>query len=139
MMSMSGSCLCGKVSFQCEGEPQFVGKCYCVDCRKASGTGHGTHVAMAADQVSMSGVVKGYGRPADSGNIVTRFFCPDCGSAIFSTNDAMEGLQFIRASALDDPDQITPMLSVYTSRAPSWDKVDDSIPSFAEMPTEMPA
>lgn len=131
---ITGSCLCGAVQYQCDSEPAFVGHCHCVDCRKASGTGHGTHVGMTEQAFHVEGDVKFYDQPADSGNIVSRGFCPNCGSAIFSTNSGVPGISFIRASSLDDPEVITPQMIVYASRAASWDHMDPNLPTFAEMP-----
>lgn len=112
----------------------IVGHCHCTHCRKASGTGHGTHVAMQEGQVTLEGALASYAHPADSGNIVERSFCPACGCAIYSKNSEMAGMVFLRASSLDDPDRVTPQMIVYASRAPKWDVMDGSLPSFPEMP-----
>lgn len=131
---LKGGCLCGAVTYEAREAPQIVGHCYCVDCRKTSGTGHGTHAALPEGALTVNGEVKFYDRAADSGNIVSRGFCGRCGSAIFSRNSGMPGMAFLRASSLDDPDAITPSMIVYASRAPAWDKLDDALPAFAEMP-----
>lgn len=34
---LSGSCLCGGVTYQCRGPLERMARCYCVQCRKASG------------------------------------------------------------------------------------------------------
>ena len=130
----TGGCLCGAVRFESTVSPQVVGHCHCVDCRKSSGTGHCTHIAIPEDAFTVSGEVRFYDRPADSGNMVSRGFCPACGSPIYSTNSGFPGMVFPRASSLDDPDVVTPQLVVYASRAPAWDHVDPTLPSFAEMP-----
>jgi hypothetical protein len=90
--------------------------------------------------ISVSGEIKFYDAPADSGNVVSRGFCPNCGSAVYSTNSGMPGMVFVRASSLDDPNVFKPQMVVYTDRAASWDYVDPSLPSFAAMPSpeEMP-
>jgi len=129
-----GSCLCGAVHFESTAEPQVVGHCHCVDCRKSSGTGHCTHVVIPEDALTVSGTLKFYDKPADSGNIVSRGFCPNCGSAVYSRNSGMPGMVFPRASSLDDPDVLTPQMVVYASRAPAWDYMDPALASFAEMP-----
>lgn len=136
---MKGGCLCGAVTYETSGEPAIVGHCHCIDCRKTSGTGHGTHVGIRMDGLRATGAMSSYRRPADSGNMVERFFCPTCGSAIYSTNSAMPGMVFLRASSLDDPDQVTPQLVVYASRAPKWDVMDPALPSFAEVPEGGPS
>ncbi|MBL8670715.1 MAG: GFA family protein [Alphaproteobacteria bacterium] len=130
----AGGCLCGAVRFACSADPAMVGHCHCIDCRKSSGTGHCTHVVVPRAAFAVTGRLTTYARPADSGNLVTRAFCPTCGSPIYSTNAAMPDLVFPRASSLDDPEAIKPQMVVYASRAPSWDVVDPALPSFATMP-----
>lgn len=131
---LKGGCLCGAVAYETAAEPMVVGHCYCVDCRKTSGTGHGTHVGVPEEALTLTGEVSFYDRAADSGNVVSRGFCPTCGSAIYSRNSAMPGMAFLRASSLDNPGDVTPQMSVYVSRAPAWDRIDPALPAFAEMP-----
>ena len=129
-----GGCLCGAIRFESAVDPKVVAHCHCVDCRKSSGTGHCTHIVIPEDALTVSGEVKFYDRPADSGNFVSRGFCPNCGSAIYSKNSGMPTMAFPRASALDDPNVVTPEMVVYASRAPAWDHTDPALPSFSEVP-----
>ena len=130
----TGGCLCGAVRFESVADPQVVGHCHCVDCRKSSGTGHRTHIVIHEGAFTVTGEVRFYDSPADSGNIVSRGFCPTCGAAVYSRNAGMPGLVFPRASSLDDPDLVSPQMAIYTSRAPAWDYIDPALPSFPEMP-----
>ena len=130
----SGRCLCGAVSYESAADPQLAAHCHCVDCRKTSGSGHCTHLVSPEDAFSVTGEVKFYDRPADSGNIVSRGFCPNCGSAIYSKNSAMPGVVFPRASSLDDPETAKPGMVVYASRAPSWDHMDPALPAYDTVP-----
>lgn len=134
-----GGCLCGAVRYRCDGEAAMSGHCHCVDCRRSSGTGHSSHMAVPRASVSLSGKVTEYTSPADSGNPVTRAFCPTCGAPVYSTNAAMPDLIFLRASSLDDMEVFQPQMVVYASRAPSWDHMDPGLPSFAIMPPIPPA
>ncbi|MEZ0244628.1 MAG: GFA family protein [Sphingomonas sp.] len=131
---LTGGCLCGAVHYVSTASPGMVGDCYCVDCSKTSGTSHCTHAVVPGDSLTVTGEIKFYDRPADSGNMVSRGFCPVCGSAIYSTNVAMPGMVFLRASSLDDPGQITPQMTVYASRAPHWARPGGSGPVFDTMP-----
>lgn len=135
----SGRCLCGAVHYESSADPQFVGQCHCIDCRKTSGTDHGTHVVVPEDAFTIKGTLKFYDHPADSGNVVSRGFCPECGAAIYSRNSTMKGVVFVRASSLDDLEIAKPQLIVYASRAPSWSKLDPELPTFAGMPEKMPS
>jgi hypothetical protein len=138
-MVLKGGCLCGAVRYEATAAPAMVGDCYCVDCRKSSGTAHCTHAVVPDAAFALSGDIKSYDRPADSGNIVSRGFCPNCGSAIFSRNAAMPGMLFIRVSSLDDPDAVEPQMAVYASRAPRWARMDKGKPIFAMMPEGGPS
>lgn len=82
---------------------------------------------------ALSGTTKAYARAADSGNIVSRHFCPECGAPIFSTNAGMPGMVFVRASSLDDLEIFSPSMHVWASKAASWDQ-PVSLPAFATMP-----
>lgn len=134
MPGFKGGCLCGSVRYECNAEPMMAAHCHCVDCRKSSGTGHCTHIVVPKEAFSVSGTVTFYDRPADSGNMVRRGFCPTCGSAVYSTNAGMPNIVFPRASSLDDPEVAKPQMVVYSSRAPSWDLVDPQLPSFSKVP-----
>lgn len=130
----SGGCLCGAVRYEANAEPLMAGHCHCEDCRRSSGTGHASHLGVPEAGVSIRGETKGYPRPADSGHIVTRHFCPTCGAPVFSTNDAMPGVIFLRASSLDDLEVFKPQMHVYVSRAASWDRPGGGLSAFDVMP-----
>ena len=83
---------------------------------------------------TLTGSVKSFEKPADSGNMVNRRFCPTCGSPIYSTNSGMPGVVFVRVSSLDDLEAFKPQMVVYTNRAASWDHMDPGLPAFALMP-----
>ena len=135
----SGGCLCGAVRYQSNMASDRGGHCHCTDCRKSSGTGHSSHLMLPAAAFSVTGKLTGYVKSADSGNLVTRYFCPACGAPVYSTNAAIADLVFVRASSLDDPEVFTAGMIVYASRAPSWDVMDAALPAFPEMPPGAPA
>lgn len=137
-IEFTGGCLCGAVTYKATAEPQLGGHCHCVDCRKSSGTGHGSHMMMTADDVEISGTPSRFNKPADSGNIVSRYFCGTCGGPVYSTNSGVPGFVFLRASSLDDPEIFSASIVVYTRGAPSWDVMDTSLPSFESMPPDFP-
>ncbi|MGF1620292.1 MAG: GFA family protein [Rhodomicrobiaceae bacterium] len=130
----TGACLCGAVRYESAAAPQIALHCHCRDCRRSSATGHATIVVVPESEFSLTGEVRFYDRPADSGNMVSRGFCPNCGSAIYARNSGMPGSVGLRASSLDDPEIVEPSMVVYTSRALSWDPVAPGLRGFAEMP-----
>lgn len=135
---VTGRCLCGAVSYESASEQVLGGHCHCVDCRKASGTGHGSHLGVPSAAFKVTGKTTAFDITADSGNTVTRHFCPTCGSPIYSTNPGMGDMVFIRASSLDDPEVFKPQVVVYTKSRPSWDVTGEGLPAFEGMPPSLP-
>lgn len=137
MTAFTGGCLCGAVRYSCTAEPAMAGHCHCEDCRRSSGSGHSSHLAVPEASITLTGQTTGYARAADSGNVVTRHFCPTCGAALYSTNTGMPGMLFLRASSLDDLEVFKPQMHVYASRAASWDHRSEGLPVFDAMPPGM--
>ncbi|MBK8545404.1 MAG: GFA family protein [Caulobacteraceae bacterium] len=135
--TFSGRCLCGAVSALCSAEPMMAGHCHCEDCRRSSGSGHCSHLGAPEESVTITGSTKAYERASDSGNMIARHFCPNCGSALFSKNAGMPGLLFLRASSLDDLEVFKPQMHVFVARAASWDRPASDIPTFEKMPPNM--
>ena len=133
-MSFSGRCLCGAVTYRCDAEPVFGAHCHCEDCRRSAGTGHSSILGVPKDAFSISGSLSAYTSSADSGNAVTRHFCPTCGAPVTLTVDTMPQLVFLRASSLDDMEVFKPQFEFYTARRASWDAIDPSLQSFEKMP-----
>ena len=134
--NLTGGCLCGAVRYKVSGDLIFSGKCYCEDCRKTSSSGHGSVYAVPEPSVSMTGKLTEFKKAGGSGQPVTRRFCPVCGSRICTSLGVMPGVMLFTASSLDDPEKFVSQMSVYTSRAPSWDRPPADIPSFPEMPPQ---
>ena len=132
--ALTGGCLCGAVRYKVSGDQIFSGRCYCDDCRKTSGTGHNAVFAVPEQAVSITGKLTDFTKPGGSGQPMTRRFCPVCGSRIASVAAAMPGVFMMTASTLDDPEKFVSQMSVFASRAPSWDRPPAGTPSFAEMP-----
>lgn len=135
-MSLNGSCLCGAVQYESGAEPVFSGHCHCTDCQKETGCGHVTIAAVPDAALRVIGATSTFTKPGASGQPIERTFCSNCGTTLFSRPQSMAGMTFLRAGTLNDPSRITPAMSVYTSRAHSWDPPNTSIPGFAEMPPQ---
>jgi hypothetical protein len=108
MEEFTGGCLCGDVRLVATGEPYRVGLCHCLDCRKHHGALFAAFAIFPADAVTISGEARDY-----SG----RFFCPRCGSSVFSRiDDEVE----VHLGAFDAPDQFMPTYELWTIRREAW-------------------
>lgn len=134
-MSFKGRCLCGAVTYESVGPAAFMGNCYCADCRRESGTGHVTAVAVPQPTLHLTGETRTFTKPADSGNTITNVFCPVCATTLYTNPSALPGLALIRAGTLDDPTLVAPQVNMYVAAAPAWDRPAPGLHDFPGMAT----
>lgn len=73
---------------------------------------------------------------AESGRLVSRGLCGDCGSNLFILADLVPDLQGLWAGSLDDPDIFRPQINVWTRSAPAWSRFDRSLECLDTAPDE---
>lgn len=130
----SGGCFCGQLEFIIAGHPRMAVNCHCLACQKTSGAGHAFHLWFNADQVRIRGEARGFKSTADSGNQVTTFFCPNCGSSTHGKTSGFPEMITVRAAILEQSDEWKPRMSVYKSRLRGWDYLDNDVRAFDAMP-----
>ena len=130
----TGQCLCGAVKYRIASAPFRMGQCHCDDCRRSTGTGHASNAFFKKSDVNTEGDTSSYGAVTDTGSIITRHFCPNCGSRLWGTNNAVDDVIAIAVGSLDDSSWFKADAIVYSKRKPEWDCMDESIPTFDEMP-----
>lgn len=129
----TGGCQCGAISYTVSGDPMWVGHCQCTNCQKFSGAGHATNMVIAKEALNVTGEPKTYTYDADSGNHMTRYFCPTCASPIYGASSGSDAIVVVRVGTLDDSSTIQPQAVIYTDSACSWDIVDPDLQSFTGM------
>ncbi|MCW8931217.1 MAG: GFA family protein [Gammaproteobacteria bacterium] len=129
-----GQCLCGQVKFTVSSSPVRMGQCHCDDCQKSIGTGHASNAFFKKDDVKIEGKLSQYGSTTDTGSVITRSFCPICGSRLFGESNVINNVLSISAGVLDDNSWFKADAIVYNKRKPQWDFMDETIPTFEEMP-----
>lgn len=134
MTQLSGQCLCGKVSFKADGDIAMQGNCHCTDCQQISGSAYATLIFMSKDSVDITGETKRFEHTVDSGNVLSKDFCPNCGSQMFGGNAARPGSIAIKAGGINEKDLIKPQFNVYTSSKMACTLMDDTLPAFDKMP-----
>jgi len=131
---ISGRCLCGSVSFECDQVPVFQANCHCDDCRRSGGGVHASFVFVPADGLRVNGRTQTYEHTSDAGNIMTKYFCPDCGSQMFASGSGKPERRGIRVGVIDDASWFKPMANVYSSRKLPSTPLDPEVKAFDKMP-----
>ncbi|HVL35239.1 MAG TPA: GFA family protein, partial [Burkholderiales bacterium] len=126
--AITGGCLCGAVRYEI-GEPiTSLRACHCVNCQKSSGTGGTVNavVPSAAFKITQ-GTPKRYDDSATrSGRTLSRFFCGECGSPVYSRRNPDPGFLVVRAGTIDDSSGMKITGHIWTSTARSWAYIDRS-------------
>jgi len=131
---VGGSCLCGAVAFEYEGEPKFMMNCHCTRCRRAKSAAHASNVFVdAASFRWLKGEdnVTSYKLPE-----AERFghaFCRTCGSSMPRVV-AGAPLVNVPAGALDDDPGVRPKAHIFIGSKAPWFEPSDDLPKFDEMP-----
>ena len=85
-----------------------MGICHCLDCRKHHGALFHASAIFPVDSVKIEGETHEYRG---------RYFCPTCGSSVYSrSGDELE----VHLGALDAPDQLQPTYDLWTIRREAW-------------------
>jgi hypothetical protein len=132
--SFTGGCLCGAVRYQFTAAPLSSRVCWCRLCQYL-GAGSGTvNVVFPSEGLTVSGELRDFQSIADSGNVMHRQFCPNCGTQVFSAAESRPHLTIARAGTLDDPERVKPSSTIWTTEAPSWACIDQSLPMLPGQP-----
>jgi hypothetical protein len=128
---ITGGCLCGYIRYFCDGEVGPAGYCHCADCRRTSGSAFGISVRVEAASFHLTnGEVKGFTKAGESGRLVTRYFCPECGSPIYTAPPLHPDVYFLKAGSLDDPSLVEPNRQAWTRSRVDWATIDPDLISF---------
>ncbi len=108
MDHFAGGCLCGAVRVEAKGQPDRVGICHCLDCRKHHGALFYAAAVFPQDRMTITGETRDY---------EGRHFCPRCGSSVFAkTGDETE----VHLGTLDEPSQLSPSYELWSIRREAW-------------------
>jgi hypothetical protein len=120
-----GSCLCGAIGFRLDLPVKELRACHCRNCQKASGTGGSVNAVLPSAAFTITrGTPKRYSARADSGRLLHRYFCGDCGSPIYSQRDTRPDIVVVRAGAFDDAGDMKITAHIWTKSAPPWAHID---------------
>lgn len=122
---IAGGCLCGKIRYELSQAPQNVIACHCTHCQKISGAGSSHNAVVATSAVKFtSGQPKRFRDTAQSGNILYRYFCGDCGSSLYSQREKMPEMTILKVGTLDKAGDMKLVMNIWTNSARPWMHID---------------
>jgi hypothetical protein len=129
---LTGGCGCGAVRFELTAPLVSAMYCHCTRCQRRTGT-----AASASGRAAPGSfrVVRGEDRlrawkPKDGAE---KWFCGDCGSAMFSRVPGDVPVIGVRLGAFDADPGIRPSAHQFVAYAAPWEAIpDDGLPRFPE-------
>ena len=119
MSTISGSCLCGKVSFESEDDFKKFHFCHCIQCQKVTGSAHASNLFTVPSNIKwLSGLdsVKRFDVP---GRAISNAFCNNCGSNVPYISRTGKAL-VVPAGSLNGSPNIEPDSHIFCSEKATW-------------------
>jgi hypothetical protein len=129
---LTGGCNCGAVRFEVTGPLVAASYCHCTRCQRRSGAAASANAQPAPGTFRM---VAGEDRlrawKPDGGS--EKWFCRDCGSALFARSPDHADPTGIRLGAFDGDPGIRPSVRQFVAYAAPWEPIpDDGLPRYPE-------
>ena len=135
MVSLTGGCSCGALRYRFEGDPIAVYACHCTECRRRSASAFGYSVRVPTSGYTLEqGEPRTYQRTAESGNVVSTWFCGDCGTTILSFAESRPTLRVIMGGSLDDSSEVPLEANIWTRSALDWVHLDPDLDDYEQAP-----
>ncbi|RXQ95983.1 GFA family protein [Ancylomarina salipaludis] len=132
-MKHTGSCLCGKISFEIDGDFESFFLCHCEYCRKDTGSAHAANLFSSTARLKW---LSGENQVKTFQYKSTRHFksfCPNCGSAL--PNIQIDGKHLVvPAGCLETDVPIQAQAHVFLKSKANWDTNLENLPKFDQFP-----
>ena len=130
----AGSCLCGQVHFEVEGEFERFYLCHCEYCRKDTGSAHAANLFSSTATlkwISGEDKVRQFNLPATRH---IKSFCTTCGSALPEMRMNARLLK-VPAGSLDTELVLRPNAHIFVSSKARWDDGLEKVPAVQRLPS----
>jgi len=130
-MPMSGSCLCGSITYEVDAPFQFVGNCHCSICRRGHGAAFVTWGILTPGSFRWTAgeeLLRRY----ESSPGRERCSCSVCGSPLASSHDGAVG-EIVVGSIHGDPGA-RPREHIFVGSKAPWHDITDALPQFEGWP-----
>lgn len=129
----TGSCLCGKATFEIEGDFESFFFCHCKYCQKDTGSAHAANLFSSKAKlkwISGEDHIRTFNLPSTRH---TKSFCHNCGSAMPSLQ--MEGkLLVVPAGCLDTDVNTKPTAHIFNASKANWEDSLSTLQRFDKTP-----
>ncbi len=134
-VSLTGSCLCGSVCYEINGEAQRFYHCHCQRCRKTTGSGHASNMLVTPEScitwTAGEDLLRRYKVP--EAERFFNIFCSQCGSPMPRVIPVLGGV-LIPAGTLNEEPPMQPGARIFQGSRAKWSCAGDDLPLYEEYP-----
>jgi hypothetical protein len=120
MTTRRAACSCGQLHLTVEGEPSRIWMCHCLECQLRTGAVISNQARFRREQITFNGTATAWKRTGESGNSLTCYFCPTCGSTVYFEPEAFPGIVAVAIGNFADPNFPAPIISVWEETRHPW-------------------
>ena len=134
MKKHEGKCSCGNIEYSFDDEPINSAFCYCKECQSHTGSDKWFGLWVPIDKFTFSkGEPTKFTRIGDSGKEVNHYFCDQCGTTVCA-EITVGNFYSVAASTLNNNNEFTPNMAIYTASAPAWAVFPEGVQKFETLP-----
>lgn len=131
-LKITGGCGCGAVRWELTEPPVSARYCHCTRCQRRTGTAASATAAIVPRSFH---IVQGEDRmkawKPEGG--AEKWFCGDCGSALFTRDPADPDRVGVRLGSFDADPGVRPSARQFVAYAAAWEPIpDDGLPRHPE-------
>ena len=134
MTKITGSCLCGDISYEISQNVGDIAHCHCIKCRKAHGAAFSSVARIEDKNFSIAG--EGALSCYQSSPGKTRYFCSCCGSQIYAKRDNTDFI-ILRLGTLNDESmagsQYQETKHIWLAEKACWYETNSSLEEHQEL------
>ena len=130
--TLTGGCNCGAVRFEIAEPLAGARYCHCGRCQRRTGAAASANAPTVPGSfriVAGEGALKAWAPPDGH----EKWFCGECGSAIFTRDQADHDQTSVRLGAIDGDPGVRPEYRQFVAYAAPWEEIpDDGLPRYDE-------
>lgn len=128
-----GSCVCGRVRYQVDGELEDFCHCHCSICRKIHGAAFASWGGILRDKFSWLAGGDEVSKYAFSDN-ADSVFCPNCSSTLLVDFKPEADMLYLAMGTVDGEVKCPPGFHQFVDSKAFWHDISDQLPQFGEWP-----
>ena len=132
---ISGSCLCGDVTYEFTGPVKVFQYCHCTRCQKITGSAHASNIIIDPENFKWFKGEGNVGRyELSEAKHFASSFCKTCGSSLPWITQSKKAM-IVPAGTLDDDPKVKPIHNIFYADKACWYENVDGLVKYDELPT----